>query len=66
VLQGNIRALLAAKDHVNIFLCDGAIVPIKSESSPPGTTPRPPSAPCASRLLANNSASGWRKLKSDR
>ncbi len=27
VLQGNICALLAAKDHVNVFLDDGAIVP---------------------------------------
>src|SRR5882762_11698887 len=27
VLQGNICALLAAKDHVNIFLYDGAMVP---------------------------------------
>src|ERR1700693_1480913 len=27
VLQGNICALLAAKEHVNIFLYDGAIVP---------------------------------------
>jgi hypothetical protein len=27
VLQGNICALLPAKDHVNIFLYDGAIVP---------------------------------------
>jgi hypothetical protein len=27
VLQGNVCALLAAKDHVNIFLYDGAIVP---------------------------------------
>src|SRR5918912_987640 len=27
VLQGNICALLAAKDHVNVFLYDGAIVP---------------------------------------
>lgn len=26
VLQGNICALLAAKDHVNVFLYDGAIV----------------------------------------
>ncbi len=26
-LQGNICALLAAKDHVNLFLYDGAIVP---------------------------------------
>jgi hypothetical protein len=27
VLEGNICALLAAKDHVNVFLCDGGIVP---------------------------------------
>jgi Domain of unknown function (DU1801) len=27
VLDGNICALLAAKDHVNVFLYDGAIVP---------------------------------------
>jgi hypothetical protein len=27
VLQGNICALLAAMDHVNVFLYDGAIVP---------------------------------------
>ena len=27
VLQGNICALLAARDHVNVFLYDGGIVP---------------------------------------
>src|SRR5213082_3440525 len=27
VLRGNICALLAAKDHVNVFVYDGAIVP---------------------------------------
>jgi hypothetical protein len=27
VLRGNVCALLAAKDHVNLFLYDGAIVP---------------------------------------
>src|SRR5919107_4336923 len=27
VLQGNICAIQAAKDHVNVFLYDGAIVP---------------------------------------
>ena len=27
VLQGNVCALLATKDHVNLFLYDGAIVP---------------------------------------
>ena len=40
---GNICALLAAKDHVNVFLYDGAIVPrTRKGSSPPGTrTARP-------------------------
>lgn len=27
VLDGNIGALVAAKDHVNVFLYDGGIVP---------------------------------------
>lgn len=27
VLEGNVCTLLAAKDHVNVFLYDGAIVP---------------------------------------
>src|SRR5918992_1681602 len=27
VLQGNVCALLATKDHVNVFLYDGAMVP---------------------------------------
>ena len=31
VLDGNICALLAARDHVNVFLYDGAIVPVRSE-----------------------------------
>ena len=41
VLQGNICALLAAKDHVNVFLYDGAIVPDPEGSSPVATTTRP-------------------------
>jgi hypothetical protein len=64
VLQGNICALLAAKDHVNVFLYDGALIP--RESSPPATTTRPPapwpsarakrsthplSPPCSSKSL---------------
>ena len=32
VLQGNICALLAAKDHVNVFLYDGGITPDSSGS----------------------------------
>ena len=27
MLQGNVSALLATKDHVNVFLYDGGIVP---------------------------------------
>ena len=37
VLNGNICALLAAKDHVNVFLYD-PIVPIRRASSPAATT----------------------------
>src|ERR1039457_3919500 len=42
VLQGNICALLAAKDHVNVFLYDGAIVPTRTGSSLAATTTRRP------------------------
>jgi hypothetical protein len=39
VLEGNICALLAAKDHVNVFLYDGGNVPPDPrESSPAATT----------------------------
>lgn|SRR5436309_15608184 len=37
VLDGNICALLAARDHVNAFLYDGGIVPTPRGSSPAGT-----------------------------
>ena len=65
VLEGNICALLAAKDHVNIFLYDGAIVPDPEGIITAGTTTnrphggRPsrrndqharPITPCSSRL----------------
>jgi hypothetical protein len=50
VLQDNICAPLAAKDHVNVFLYDGVIVPDPRESSPPAMTTRPPAlSPSASR-----------------
>jgi len=41
VLQGNVCALLAAKDHVNVFLYDGAIVPDPEKIITGGTTTRP-------------------------
>lgn len=40
VLDGNICALLAAKDHV--FVYDGGIVPDPEGSSPPDIKTRPP------------------------
>jgi hypothetical protein len=81
VLDGNVCALLAAKDHVNVFLYDGAIVPDPEGIITGGhdnTTARmisirqgePINAPALTAMLrqiiANNRAGGWRKLKRDR
>jgi hypothetical protein len=41
VLEANVSALLAAMDHVNLFLYDGAIVPDPQGISPAGKTTRP-------------------------
>jgi len=80
VLQGNIAALLAAKDHVNVFLYDGAIVPDPEGIITGGhgnTTARTvavrqgetinASALTAmlKHIIANNRAGGWRTLKRD-
>src|SRR5260221_8731879 len=78
VLQGNICALLAAKDHVNVFLYDGAIVPdpegiiTGGHDNSTGRTiavrqgetinTRALSA-MFRQIIANNRAGGWRKLK---
>ena len=78
VLHGNICALLAAKDHVNVFLYDGAIVPdpegiitgghdnktARMVSVRRGETinARALSA-MFEQIIANNRAGGWRKLK---
>jgi hypothetical protein len=51
VLSGNICALLAAEDHVNVFLYDGAIVPDPHGIITGGQD--------------NKTAGGWRKLKPD-
>jgi hypothetical protein len=79
VLDGNICALLAAKDHVNIFLYDGAIVPDPDGIITGGhdnTTARTVAVKPGERInkraltamfrqiIANNRAGGWRKLKS--
>ena len=78
VLQGNICALLAARDHVNVFLYDGAIVPDPEGIITGGhqnTTARtvavrqgetinaPALTALLKQIIANNRAGGWRKLK---
>ncbi len=78
VLDGNICALLAAKDHVNIFLYDGAIVPDpqgiitgghdnKSARTVAIYRDRPVNEPALLKMfrqiIANNRAGGWRWIK---
>jgi hypothetical protein len=78
VLDGNICALLATKDHVNVFLYDGGIVPDPDQIITSGHTnetartvaiyegdPIQASALSAmfKQIIANNRAGGWRKLK---
>jgi hypothetical protein len=78
VLQGNICALLAAKDHVNVFLYDGAIVPdpegiitaghdnttARTVAVHRGETVNAKALTAMFRqIIANNRAGGWRKLK---
>lgn len=78
VLQGNICALLAAKDHVNIFLYDGAIVPDPEGIITGGhdnktartvavyqgeTINKRALSAMFKQIIANNRAGGWRKLK---
>jgi hypothetical protein len=78
VLQGNVCALLAAKDHVNVFLYDGAIVPDPEGIITGGhnnTTARtvairrdePINSKALSamfkQIIVNNRAGGWRKIK---
>jgi hypothetical protein len=80
VLQGNVCALLAAKDHVNVFLYDGAIVPDPDGIITAGhdnKTARtvayradeeingPALVAMLRQIIANNRAGGWRKLKKD-
>jgi len=78
VLAGNICALLAAKDHVNVFLYDGAIVPdpegiitaghgnqtARTVAVRQGEAVNAPALAAMFRqIIANNRAGGWRKLK---
>ena len=78
VLDGNICALQAAKNHVNVFLYDGGIVPDPTgliTSGHDNKTARtvairegePINAQALTamfrQIIANNRAGGWRKLK---
>ena len=78
VLQGNICALLAAKDHVNVFLYDGGIVPDPEGIITAGhdnktartmavrlgeTINAPALTAMLQQIIANNRAGGWRSLK---
>jgi len=78
VLQGNVCAFLAARDHANVFMYDGAIVPDPEGIITAGhdnqtartvgfrqgekVNARALSA-MIKQVIANNRAGGWRKLK---
>jgi hypothetical protein len=77
VLAGNICALLAARDHVNVFLYDGTIVPDpdgiitgghgnKTARTVAIREGEPINAPALlamfRQIIANNRAGGWRRL----
>ena len=78
VLHGNVAALLAAKDHVNLFLYDGTIVPdpegiitgghdnktARTIAIRDGETVNTSALRAMlTQIIANNRAGGWRKLK---
>ena len=78
VLEGNICALLATKDHVNVFLYDGAIVPdpagiitgghdnktARTVAVHEGETLNAAALRTMfEQIIANNRAGGWRRLK---
>ena len=78
VLQGNVCALLATKDHVNVFLYDGAIVPDPEGIITGGHDNKTARTVAVyigetlnagalqrmfEQIIANNRAGGWRRLK---
>jgi len=78
VLQGNVAALLAAKDHVTVFLYDGGLAPDPEGVITGGhgnQTGRmvalrrgePINSPALTEIfrhiIADNRAGGWRKIK---
>ena len=81
VLEGNVCALLATKDHVNVFLYDGGIVPDPEGIITAGhenktartvaiyegeSINEPALTEMFRRIIADNRAGGWRKIKADR
>jgi hypothetical protein len=58
VLHGNVCALLAAKDHVNLSSTTAPSCPTPTTSSQPDTTTRPP-APSPSTATAPSLGSPW-------
>jgi hypothetical protein len=77
VLQGNICALLVAKDHVNVFLYDGGIVPDPEGIITAGHNNKTARTVAIrqgesinqqallamfQQIIANNRAGGWRAL----
>jgi hypothetical protein len=81
VLAGNICALLATKDHVNVFLSDGGIVPdpegiiTGGHENKTGRTVAIYEGEAINeraleamfrQIIADNRAGGWRKLKAGR
>ena len=78
VLDGNVAAFLAAKDHVNVFVYDGGLVPdphglitAGHENKTARTigfregddVPEGALLEFFRRLVADNRAGGWRKVK---
>ncbi len=78
VLEGNVCALLAARDHVNVFMYDGAIVPDPAGIITAGhdnqtartvgiregeTLNAAAFTAMVRQIIANNRAGGWRRLK---
>lgn len=81
VLDGNVCALLATKDQVNVFLYDGAIVPdpdgiitggLENETARTVAIyegeeiPERPLAEMLRAIIANNRTGGWRRIKAER
>jgi hypothetical protein len=81
VLQGNVAALLATKDHVNVFLYCGGIVPdphgivTGGHGNSTGRTisvyeggslPHEPLTEMLQAIIADNRAGGWRRITAAR